>query len=372
MKKYVDSSISDSETTNSGHHQQRDAVDTSHPSSAKQQQQQQQRPTNENEKSFDKYEQQMRQNKKLTREDSSIGNFTTSNIPLKQNQKQPQQVLDAAKLKNASTTSANAKDDYDSSRKTSPTENELNYGKEPAGGRLLSDDANYDMYEYRNSNALTSSSEYLSDTKTTTRGGMRNKGASLGSATHAMKTSHQLTKNFETTTSKPDLLDPSTNEFYESHHNTKLSKSPYLSTSTQSISHNEENQYLNLNKGRFVKNGAYGVANQPSSSLISAMITSTTGGSGPSGGAATYSSSHLVLSPSQTFGQQTLQSTPALNRSIPGSSRPERLFSATHLSQMKNSSTKNINKITAASADFLNNVGSTGRSGYLFIFILFN
>lgn len=133
---------------------------------------------------------------------------------------------------------------------------------------------------------MDTSSEFLSHRKSDTPGGV-------------------LVKNSHETTSKPELA---SKDAIRPPQQKQLSKSSaYLSTSTQSI--NEESLYLNSG------NSTSGPSNAPFNSTSSA-----------------------------THAKFQQLSNPTLNR-VTTNTRPEKLFSASHLNQIKNSSNRNINKI---------------------------
>lgn len=162
-------------------------------------------------------------------------------------------------------------------------------------------------------------------------------------------------KNLETTTSKPELMSRDAigggggvggsggGQLAMGPDGTPIRKqlsksSAYLSNSAQSI--NEESMYLNSGNG----GGA---------------VATTSGPGAVSGGAG--SGPVAMTSGSTTNPRYQQLSNPTLNRVVGGAAgasntRPEKLFSASHLNQLKNSSNKNINK-------FLNGVIAAGGGG---------
>lgn len=146
-----------------------------------------------------------------------------------------------------------------------------------------------------------------------------------------------LVKNSHETTSKPELVSMGVGgarSAAQQQQIRQLSKSSaYLSTSAQSI--NEESLYLN-NSGS------------------SATQASGPGGAQVSGGAANYAKFQQL-------------SNPALNRVHATNTRPEKLFSASHINQIKNSSNRNINKILngVVAASGIGDIDSDGSDNSL-------
>lgn len=164
-------------------------------------------------------------------------------------------------------------------------------------------------------------------------------GGGGAAAAAAARGGYGLVKNSHETTSKPELVSSRTSAVVggtaQAAQQKQLSKSSaHLSTSTNSI--NEESLYLNSSMG--------------------------VGGSQQQ----QQQQQHAAGTP----GQQQL-SNPTLNRVDRGNTRPEKLFSASHINQIKNSSNRNIstnkifNGVLAASSGAGPDIDSDGSDNSL-------
>lgn len=176
-----------------------------------------------------------------------------------------------------------------------------------------------------NNNNNNSSSEFLSSTNNNNTN-IKRKSDGLAGVSAAAANSSLNKNSLETTSSKPELMSnvDGGGGMRRPQQQKQLSKSSaYLSNSAQSI--NEESLYLN-------SGGVGGVGPSQTTDGV------TVGQTGPNG----------------KFQQL---SNPTLNR-VTTSTRPEKLFSASHLNQLKNSSNKNISKILNGGGGEIDSDGS--------------